>query len=420
MLLILTGGPGQPGVRYLPRVLGRWAAPLADAYRIVMIDQRGTGAGALRCPALQQIMGSSDVKVPTASSVRSCAAAIGEKRRFFTTADTVADLDALREALGADKLTLNGGSYGSYVAERYALAHPDRVARLVLDSVVPHDGNGLALYTASMARTATVLRAVCRTRRCPGDPAADLAAIVRRDHNGPALQDMIVAMSVIDPTFGRLPSALHAARRGDRSQLKTLLRYVDLAEDAPAADFSQGLHAATLCTDLPFPWGRSDAPLATRKAALTRAAARLGKKGTWPYDAATAAGNGLAQTCLLWPPDAGPAAHARRRPPQRPDADPRRRPRPLDAARLGALGARSRARAASSSSSRAPATPRRGWPSATRPAWRRASSCSADRGRLARRPGPRKPRLSGVFLGGRCRVRTCDPQLVELVLSQLS
>ena len=52
----------------------------------------------------------------------------------------MADLEALRVALGADKLTLDGVSYGTFVAERYAMAHPDRVARLVLDSVVPAAG----------------------------------------------------------------------------------------------------------------------------------------------------------------------------------------------------------------------------------------------------------------------------------------
>jgi pimeloyl-ACP methyl ester carboxylesterase len=301
VLLILTGGPGQPGVPFVARVLRNWAAPLADAYRIVMLDQRGTGGGALRCPALQRIMGSSDLKVPTASAVRSCAAAIGQKRRFFTTADTVADLDALREALGVDRWMIDGASYGSYVAERYALAHPNRVTRLVLDSIVPHDGRGLALYTASMSRTATVLRAVCRAQRCVGDPAADLAAVVRRDHNGPAVQDAIVAMSVIDPTFRGVPEALHDARRGDRERLRALLRYVQNAEAAPAEMFSQGLHAATLCEDLPFPWGRSDAPPAARKGALQRAVARLRRGDIWPYNAATARGNGLVQTCLLWP-----------------------------------------------------------------------------------------------------------------------
>jgi pimeloyl-ACP methyl ester carboxylesterase len=305
VLVILTGGPGQGGVEYLPRILRRWAGPLAAAYRIVMLDQRGTGAGALRCPALQQIMGSSDLTVPTATAVRACAAVIGDARRFYTTADTVADIDALREALGVEQITLDGASYGSYVAERYALAHPGNVARLVLDSVVPHDGHDLALYTAGMTRTATVLRAVCRERRCPGDPAADLAAVVRRDHDGPAILDALVSLSVGDPTFDGVPEALHAARRGDRRPLLALMTQVHVANATSADALSQGLHAATLCEDLPYPWGGSNAPLQSRRTALARTLARLRPRDTWPYDARTAVGNGLVQTCLVWPPTPG-------------------------------------------------------------------------------------------------------------------
>ena len=82
-------------------------------------------------------MGASDLTPPPAAAVTDCAEAIGDERKFFTTADTVEDLDALRRALGERKIALDGTSYGTYVAQRYALAHPDNVSRLILDSVVP-------------------------------------------------------------------------------------------------------------------------------------------------------------------------------------------------------------------------------------------------------------------------------------------
>ncbi|BCB84847.1 hypothetical protein Psuf_021600 [Phytohabitans suffuscus] len=52
-LLLLTGGPGQPGPGLLPRLRERFAF-LLDDYRLVMIDQRGTGAGAIDCPACRR------------------------------------------------------------------------------------------------------------------------------------------------------------------------------------------------------------------------------------------------------------------------------------------------------------------------------------------------------------------------------
>ena len=212
VLVFLTGGPGQPGVPFLPRIAARLRSALAG-YRLVMFDQRGTGLDALECPALQQAMGASDLTVPSAAAVRQCAAAIGPRRQFFATADTVADIEALRRALGAPKITLDGVSYGTYVAEQFALAHPAEVARLVLDSVVPN-ANVDPLQLASMRDSARVLRAVCAAQQCGFDPAADVATVVRRYRDGPALLDTLVALSVGDPTFGGVLTALHAAAAG--------------------------------------------------------------------------------------------------------------------------------------------------------------------------------------------------------------
>jgi pimeloyl-ACP methyl ester carboxylesterase len=301
VLLFLTGGPGQPGVPFLLRISHR-LGPALTGYRLVIFDQRGTGAGALNCPALQDSMGASDLTVPAAAAVRACAADVGSRRRYFATADTVADIEALRRALGVRTLTLDGVSYGTYVAEQFALAYPREVARLVLDSVVP-DANVDPLQLANMRDSARVLRSVCAAQHCEFDPAQDAATVVRRYHDGPALLDMLVALSVGDPSFGGVPAALHSAAAGQPAALQQLMRQVHAADAATASELSQGLHASTLCEDLPMPWGGPDTPVARRAAALVRAVARLTPKQTWPFDPATAAGNGLIQTCLYWPPE---------------------------------------------------------------------------------------------------------------------
>jgi pimeloyl-ACP methyl ester carboxylesterase len=163
-LLFLTGGPGQPGVPFVGQI--RTALPAAvRGYRLVMIDQRGTGAGYLDCPGLQRQMGESDTVPPTPAAVQACAQALGIKRDFFTTADTVADLDALRQALHLASWTLDGVSYGTFTAEQYALTYPGRVRRLVLDSVVTQQ-NADPLYVESMHRAAFVLRQACQEQHC--------------------------------------------------------------------------------------------------------------------------------------------------------------------------------------------------------------------------------------------------------------
>ena len=160
VLVFLTGGPGEASMPFLPRVAGRLGPP---GYRLVLLDQRGTGTGALDCPALQQEMGASDLTVPTRAAVQACAAALGPRRQYYGTADTVADLEALRRALGVPKIALDGVSYGTYVAEQFALAHPGEVSRLVLDSVVPA-WNVDPLQLENMRHSAEVLRAVCAAR----------------------------------------------------------------------------------------------------------------------------------------------------------------------------------------------------------------------------------------------------------------
>ena len=298
VLLLIAGGPGQAAVPLLQRVPAIVGAEL-KAYRIVVYDQRGTGAGALDCAALQDAMGTSDLAPPSAAAVQACARKVGARRQFFGTDDVVADMESLREALGVQQWTLDGISYGTFVGERYALAHPDRVKTLVLDSVVPHAGES-DLGVDEFHATARVLGAVCGAH-C----VADLAAVVEAHHNGPQLLDALTLLSIIDPTYRRLfdvPSLLDDARRGNLGPLQSLLDSARNWSAAPAAVLDQGLHASALCADWRYPWGSSRAPLAGRAAALRRAVAKLTRRQLYPFDRATASGNGFVQQCLPWSP----------------------------------------------------------------------------------------------------------------------
>ncbi|MER5891133.1 alpha/beta fold hydrolase [Streptomyces sp. NPDC001941] len=310
-LLFLTGGPGQPGVPFLGTVRKRLPGALAR-YRLAVIDQRGTGATALDCPLLQREVGSSDTVAPSAAAVRGCADGLGARRNFYTTSDTVADLEDLRAALGEASWTLDGVSYGSFTAGRYALAHPERVRRLVLDSVVPLDG-AATLYEESFAQAGRVLRAACAEQGCDYDPAGELARVVRRDHNGVGVFNLLVVASIVDPRLAdpRLGvlRALHASANGDPGPLERLVANYYGPDGEPKERFSSGLHAATLCADSPWPWGDAGTPVEGREDALRDAVARLEPSRVWPFEPATAAEQGLARTCLPWPasrPDPAP------------------------------------------------------------------------------------------------------------------
>jgi pimeloyl-ACP methyl ester carboxylesterase len=304
-LLFLTGGPGQPGVPFV-RPVDHELTPAIRAYRLVMIDQRGTGGEGLNCPGLQQQMGESDTIPPAAQAVRSCAEGLGARRNFFTTADTVADLDALRQAMHLRSWTLDGASYGTLTAERYALAHPGRVRRLVLDSVVPQQ-NVDPLYTASMHRAAFVLRQACRQQHCGYDPATELAQVIARYGYSVRIFDILVILSIIDPRLSSprigFLARLHEAANGNPGPLRNLITGFYAGPAVRPQIYSSGLHAATLCGDIPdMPWGNAAAPLAGRPAALARAIQRIPDAATWPFPPATAGAQGVVTECRYWPP----------------------------------------------------------------------------------------------------------------------
>jgi pimeloyl-ACP methyl ester carboxylesterase len=300
VLLVLSGGPGQPGLPILDGYVDRALTAERSQYRIVVFDQRGTGAGALDCTALQHQMGSSDLTPPTAAAVRACSRKVGARRAFFGTDDVVADMEALRQALGVDKWSLDGISYGTYVGERYGLAYPSHVSKLVLDSVVPQVGE-TDLGVAEFAAVKRVLRSVCG-----GGCVSDLAAVVRRDHLGPQLFDALTFDSIADPTYHLywdVPAALRAARHGNRKPLDRFLAAASSYQrNTPAAALDQGLHASALCADWRYPWGTSAAPLAGRAAKLRAAVARIPARQLYPFDRRTASGNGFVRQCLPWAP----------------------------------------------------------------------------------------------------------------------
>jgi pimeloyl-ACP methyl ester carboxylesterase len=309
VLVFLSGGPGEVGLPFL-HAIQRKLAGAVKGYRLVMLDQRGTGTGALDCPALQRVAGGSDLAVPPPGAVAGCAKRIGARRRFFTTSDTLADLEALRIALGVKRWTLDGVSYGTFVAERYALAHPENVSKLVLDSVVPQEGIQ-PFQLATIHAVPRVLRSSCAEQRCDSDPVSDLAAVVRARHDGPQLLDMLVTLSVADPTYRDVPAALSEARAGLPARLDRLLATARRDERVPAAFLSQGLHASTLCADYPQPWGGPSVAIPARLAAIRRAASGLTPAHLAPFDLATATRNGELITCEEWPPEPVRAAAPR-------------------------------------------------------------------------------------------------------------
>jgi pimeloyl-ACP methyl ester carboxylesterase len=321
VLFALAGGPGQPGAFFAPfsrEDLGR----AVEGYTVYGLDQRGTGAsGVIKCSRLQASVGTSDFAVPAPGSVETCGESLGARRGLYSTSASVQDLEALRRAIGAPKVAFIGVSYGTYVAERYSRAHPTRVERLVLDSVVPQE-NVDPLARSNLAQVRTNLETACARGRCRGitsDPVGDMATLVSRlplrgslydDRgrrraasipDGPDLLDGIVTTTFSEELDRRIPAAVRSALDGDPAPLLRLRRVTRMMNAGPASSLSAGLHAATLCADIRYPWGGPDAPLAGRRPALDAAAAAVPEADLRPFDRVTSAGNGIAVECERWP-----------------------------------------------------------------------------------------------------------------------
>ncbi|MDE2053848.1 MAG: alpha/beta fold hydrolase, partial [Xanthomonadaceae bacterium] len=144
LVVYLAGGPGQSAIQTYPELATAFA-PLLKHHDVLLLDQRGTGESRpLKCPAIEKLLKKQDDTQPDIEQrvrwLDQCAREVGKiaDPRYYTTSDAVADLEAVRQALGAPKLDLVGVSYGTRVAQHYAAAHPDAVRSIVLDGVVPN------------------------------------------------------------------------------------------------------------------------------------------------------------------------------------------------------------------------------------------------------------------------------------------
>jgi proline iminopeptidase len=94
----------------------------------------------------------------------------------------VADIEALRRRIGAGRIDLLGYSFGGELALEYAVAHPDRVDRLIAQSpsdgdwcrIAAYQAHGFAVLAAGARRTALEALAAAP---CDGDPFARESAI---------------------------------------------------------------------------------------------------------------------------------------------------------------------------------------------------------------------------------------------------
>ena len=148
-LLLNPGGPGESGIGYLRGDIQTYSN-LNRRFDVMSWDPRGVGASTpVKCEdstqldvyvALDSVLDDPAEKQATIDADKSFAAACqqrsGDLLPFMDSASTARDLDEIRDAVGDEKLTYLGYSYGTFIGQWYAHLFPDHVRALSLDGVV--------------------------------------------------------------------------------------------------------------------------------------------------------------------------------------------------------------------------------------------------------------------------------------------
>jgi pimeloyl-ACP methyl ester carboxylesterase len=279
-VFVLAGGPGQ-AIRELFPILAPSFARTAGHRDVVLVDQRGTGgSGRLACPSLdapERVLADPAAEL---RAVAECARSLRADLSRYGTADFVADLEAVRAALGYERVNAIGFSYGTRAALAWLKAHPDRIRSLVLDGVLAQQYAVGATAEQDGQRALDLLAG-----RCVGDPPCaaklgapgdDLRALrdrlaaaperVRTRHpltGAPIesafgvdqLRAVVSAFLYQSETAAVLPVMLHAAVKGDLGPLAA--QGVAATADLEAG-LSRPLQLSVLCAeDAPFVDGGS-------------------------------------------------------------------------------------------------------------------------------------------------------------------
>ncbi|GFG55142.1 alpha/beta hydrolase [Mycolicibacterium agri] len=151
-LVINPGGPGESGIESAVNLISTLPAPVRERFDLVGFDPRGVGASTPavwcnsdadndRLRADPQVdyspEGIAHIDNETKAFVERCVEKTGLKfLENVGTANVVKDLDQIRIALGDEKLTYLGYSYGTRIGGGYAEEFPQNVRAMVLDGAI--------------------------------------------------------------------------------------------------------------------------------------------------------------------------------------------------------------------------------------------------------------------------------------------
>ncbi len=293
-LLLNPGGPGESGVQFLSSAASSFPASLRQHFNLVSWDPRGVGQSspAVQClspaafrayadtpPAPEGPAGVPAFVASVQSFDRACAAHTSRRLlENISTADSARDMDRLRAALGQQKLTYLGFSYGTYLGYWYALLFPRRVRAMVLDGAV--DPTISQVETATLQAQSLEVDLHDFFNWCPGTPSCRsllpggarqaFATVMNRLKSGGSLLAQLSSTvggtqrihygdgltGVVAPLYAKsewplLAQALSQALKGNGTLLAALAFEYDGFNSNGTLQNVQAANAATTCADHP-------------------------------------------------------------------------------------------------------------------------------------------------------------------------
>lgn len=257
--LVFSTGSDLASSLQLPVWISRAGVDVLSHHPVVAVDRRGMGmSSAINCRDefdRQQMREQAQFEPgddPVANlgnitrvATTSCTDAIAPGDSAYDSARAAEDLERLRSTWDVPALALIGVGNGAQVALAYAGSHPEKVARLVLDSPVPPGVSAEAAAEDQVKGQQAALDAFaaqCVAVNCPLGPdpkgAVDELLAAARGGKGPGGMSVAVLAGAIVTALGyptgdrignadKLAKALAAARTGDSNQLNSLANQAD-------------------------------------------------------------------------------------------------------------------------------------------------------------------------------------------------
>jgi pimeloyl-ACP methyl ester carboxylesterase len=277
-LFLIAGGPGTSAVDLYTSS----SLPFDRVRRtrdIILVDQRGTGRSQrLDCDYGDRDLFQSVDEIKVGADNIRCRDELSKTADLsqYTTSVAVRDLDAVRAALGYQRINLYGNSYGTRVAQHYARRFPDATRTVILDGVIdPVTILGPGIAPDAEAALARILARCTADPICAKafpDPMADYRALRTRlaatpvkatigetatgrpmsfDFTARHLSAVLRFASYSDVQAALLPLSLHLASREDN--LTPLANQFRVFAGTLQSAFAYGMHNSVACSeDTPF------------------------------------------------------------------------------------------------------------------------------------------------------------------------